>query len=233
MKLQILLKGIIFASVLLFAACSPLPTPVSRPAPPSAIIYSITPSSSHATADVSYPHFSSQEIKLYDRFFGKSKNNSDTIWALIGNDQTIKFGTDQILVDSEANATLSVLLLVPNDVVWTRISLVTDTVLPADDFSKIDLFQWSYGQGGSSVSGLGFFDITLTPNRNVTRLDTQTIAFPYHLDKGDVYNINIPINAKSAGKYLLHIEAKFVLFSGEEITVNSPQIYYGVISVDK
>ncbi|MBV6397643.1 MAG: hypothetical protein HFACDABA_03257 [Anaerolineales bacterium] len=233
MKLQIFLNEIILTSTLLFVACSPLPTPVSRPASPSAIIYSITPSSPQATADVSHPHFASQQIKLYDCFFGKSKNNSDTIWSLIGNNQTIKIETDQILVDSEAKATLFVLLLVPNDVIWTNISLVTDSILPADDFSEIDLFQWSCGQGGSSVSGLGFSDITLTPNPNVKPLDTQTITFPYHLEKGDVYNIGVPIIAKSAGKYLLHLEAEFVLFSGKEITVNSPQIYYGAIDVNK
>jgi len=220
----------LFASSLLLATCSPLPTPS-----PSAIIYSITPSSPQATVDISYPHFASQEIRLYDCFFGKSKNNPDTIWAVIGNNRTIKVKTDQILVDSEAKATLYVLLLVPNDVVWTNISLVTDSVLPADDFSEVDLFQWGCSGlgGGSSVSGLGFSDITLTPNRNTTRLDTQTITFPYHLEKGDVYNIGVHIIAKSAGKFLLHLEAKFALFSGEEITVKSPQIYYGAISVDK
>jgi len=233
MKLQILLNGTTFISCLLFAACSPLPTPVSRPTPPSAIIYSIAPSSPQATADVSYPHFASQQIRLYDCFFGKSKNNSNDIWSLIGNNQTIKIGTDQILVDSEAKATLFVLLLVPNDVIWTRISLVTDSIMPADDFSEIDLFQWSCGQGGSSVSGLGFSETTLTPNRNVTELDTKTITFPYHLEKGDVYNIGIPIIAKSPGKYLLHLEANFALFSGEEITIDSPQIYYGVAGVSK
>ncbi len=233
MKSQILLNEIIFAFSLLLAACNPLPTPVSRPDPPSAIIYSITPSSPQATSDVSYPHFASQEIKLYDCFFGRSKSNSNTIWALIGDNQTIKIGTDQIFVDSEAKATLSVLLLVPNDVVWTKISLVTDSSLQTDGFSEIDLFQWSCGQGGSSVSGLGFSDITLAPNRNITILDTQTITFPYRLEKGDVYNISIPIIAKSAGKYLLHLEANFALFSGNEITINSPQIYYGVVDVSE
>lgn len=233
MNLHVIRNGIILTSSLLLVACSPLPTPVSHSAPPSPIIYSITPSSPQPTVDVSHPHFASQQIRLDDCFFGKSKINPDTIWALIGNNQTINIDTDQIVVDSEAKATLFVLLLVPNDVIWTKFSLVIDSILPADEFSEIDLFQMSCGQGGSSVSGLGFSDITLASNPKVNPLDTQAITFPYHLEKGDVYNIGIPLNVKSTGNYLLHLEAGFALFSGKEITVNSPQIYYGVIKINK
>ncbi len=201
---------------------------------PAISIYSTTPSSTESLKDeISWPRFAQEKLSIYGCLYGESTSSEKSTWALIGNKQKIAVGSDQFEINPNAKLKLSTLLLVPNDVILTKMTLIIDNILPPAEYANIKVISVKgCGQGGGVIPFLTFPDVVLNYSPDIIQLTPKEIPLPYQLNKGDVYNINIPIFTEYPGEYHIHIEADFVFLSGKVVLAKSSPLIFGVIKID-